>query len=227
MLKLFGIPYLSAPMEAEAQCAALVDLGLVDGIITDDSDTFLFGGKRVYRNMFNQSKTVECFLLNDLSRDLGLDREKLIRLAYLLGSDYVEGLPGVGPVVAMEILKEFDGDDGLVRFKEWWMKVQSGRDKQEDNISKFRRRFVSLLAVLSSSMTDAMDYRRKSSTISTSLTTGPALWLYVIILAVQHLLTVIHLAGCIYSSIYRRLTRPVQMGTTRSRWASRVSVMFS
>jgi DNA excision repair protein ERCC-5 len=104
MLRLFGIPYITAPMEAEAQCAALVELGLVEGIITDDSDVFLFGGARVYKNMFNQSKTVECFFLADFARELGIDREKLVQLAYLLGSDYVEGLPGVGPVVAMELV---------------------------------------------------------------------------------------------------------------------------
>ncbi len=52
-------------MEAEAQCAELVALGLVDGIITDDSDVFLFGGLRVFKNLFNQSKTVEFFLLSD------------------------------------------------------------------------------------------------------------------------------------------------------------------
>jgi len=132
-------------MEAEAQCAKLVSLGLVEGIITDDSDVFLFGGARVFKNMFNQSKTVECFLLNDLSRELGLDRDKLVRLAYLLGSDYVDGLPGVGPVVAMEILKEFPGEDGLVRFREWWRKVQSGKDMEEDSKSAFRKRFVSMV----------------------------------------------------------------------------------
>lgn len=143
MLRLFGIPYITAPMEAEAQCATLVSLGLVEGIITDDSDVFLFGGQRVFKNMFNQSKTVECFLLADLSRELGLGRDTLIRLAYLLGSDYVEGLPGVGPVVAMELLKEFPGEDGLHKFKEWWLKVQSGKDKPEDNKSAFRKRFVS------------------------------------------------------------------------------------
>ncbi|KAH8117820.1 hypothetical protein DFH11DRAFT_1570873 [Phellopilus nigrolimitatus] len=141
MLRLFGIPYITAPMEAEAQCAALVQLGLVDGIITDDSDVFLFGGGRVFKNMFNQSKTVECFLLTDLSRELGLDRGTLVRLAYLLGSDYVEGVPGVGPVVAMELLREFPGDDGLHKFKDWWLKVQTGRDKDSDNISTFRKRF--------------------------------------------------------------------------------------
>ncbi|RDB26417.1 DNA repair protein rad13 [Hypsizygus marmoreus] len=141
MLRLFGIPYITAPMEAEAQCAELVSLGLVDGVITDDSDVFLFGAQRVFKNMFNQSKTVECFLLSDLSRELGLDRDTLIRLAYLLGSDYVDGLPGVGPVVAMELLKEFPGEGGLHKFKDWWMKVQTGKDTEEDNKSKFRRQF--------------------------------------------------------------------------------------
>lgn len=141
LLRLFGIPYITAPMEAEAQCAELVSLGLVEGIITDDSDVFLFGGMRVFKNMFNQSKTVECFLLSDLSRELGLERDTLIRLAYLLGSDYVEGLPGVGPVMAMELLKEFPGEDGLHKFKDWWTKVQSGRDREEDNTTKFRNRF--------------------------------------------------------------------------------------
>jgi DNA excision repair protein ERCC-5 len=139
MLRLFGIPYITAPMEAEAQCAALVELGLVEGIITDDSDVFLFGGARVYKNMFNQSKTVECFFLADFVRELGIDREKLVQLAYLLGSDYVEGLPGVGPVVAMELLKEFTS---LHKFKDWWQRVQSGRDKPQETQSKFRRRFV-------------------------------------------------------------------------------------
>ncbi|GJJ08585.1 hypothetical protein Clacol_002804 [Clathrus columnatus] len=141
MLRLFGIPYITAPMEAEAQCAELVSLGLVEGIITDDSDVFLFGGSRVYKNMFNQSKTVECFFLNDLTRELGLDRDKLIRLAYLLGSDYVEGLPGVGPVVAMELLKEFPEDDGLHKFKVWWERVQSGKDTTTETDTKFKMRF--------------------------------------------------------------------------------------
>ncbi|KAF8126912.1 PIN domain-like protein [Boletus edulis] len=171
MLRLFGIPYITAPMEAEAQCAELVSLGLVDGIITDDSDVFLFGGMRVYKNMFNQSKTVECFLLSDLGRELGLERDTLVRLAYLLGSDYVEGLPGVGPVVAMELMKEFPGEDGLHKFKDWWTKVQSGRDREEDNNTKFRKRFVGLRPDVSHSVSphtdeSSSDGRKRSSGIS-------------------------------------------------------------
>lgn len=46
---MFGLPYIIAPMEAEAQCAWLDFNGLVDGVVTDDNDAFLFGARRVYR----------------------------------------------------------------------------------------------------------------------------------------------------------------------------------
>ncbi|KAF7877468.1 hypothetical protein EAF04_001145 [Stromatinia cepivora] len=125
LLRLFGIPYITAPMEAEAQCAELVHLGLVDGIVTDDSDIFLFGGTRVYKNLFNSNKLVECYLLSDLEKELSLSRDQLISIAHLLGSDYTEGIPGIGPVTAVEILSEFPSRTGLQEFNEWWSTVQN------------------------------------------------------------------------------------------------------
>lgn len=142
LLRFFGIPYLTAPMEAEAQCAELVRLGLVDGIVTDDSDAFLFGGTRVYKNVFNGNKFVECYVAADFERELSLPRDRLVALAQLLGSDYAEGLPGVGPVTAVEILSEFPGRDGLARFRDWWTDVQArGRPLDADRASPFRRKF--------------------------------------------------------------------------------------
>ncbi|ORZ22331.1 hypothetical protein BCR42DRAFT_487904 [Absidia repens] len=148
LLQLFGIPYVVSPMEAEAQCAYLLEHNLVDGVVTDDSDVFLFGGKRVYKNMFSQQKYVECYLLHDIVREMHLDRKKLIQLAYFLGSDYTPGVPGIGYVSAMEILAAFhansdndDDNDGesleypLKRFKEWY---EDGLDKTEFE-KKFRK----------------------------------------------------------------------------------------
>ncbi len=54
-----------------------------------------------------------------------------MRLAYYLGSDYTEGLAGVGPVVAMELLALFSGADGLLKFRDWWLRVQNGQDTDE------------------------------------------------------------------------------------------------
>lgn len=126
LLRLFGIPYIEAPMEAEAQCAILDLTDQTSGTITDDSDIWLFGARHVYKNFFNKNKFVEYYQYVDFHNQLGLDRNKLINLAYLLGSDYTEGIPTVGCVTAMEILNEFPGHglEPLRKFSEWWHEAQ-------------------------------------------------------------------------------------------------------
>ncbi|KRT79732.1 hypothetical protein AMK59_6810, partial [Oryctes borbonicus] len=107
LLQLFGVPYIIAPMEAEAQCAFLDEINLTDGTITDDSDIWLFGGKTVYKNFFNQSKLVMEFQAEDIQHSFKLSRNEMILLALLVGSDYTTGIQGIGPVTALEILAAF------------------------------------------------------------------------------------------------------------------------
>lgn len=63
----------------------------MDGVITEDSDSFLFGAEAVYKNIFSDKKFVEVYLAEDARREMGLTREHMIALAYFLGSDYCEG----------------------------------------------------------------------------------------------------------------------------------------
>ncbi|XP_063376597.1 DNA excision repair protein ERCC-5 homolog [Cydia fagiglandana] len=148
LLQIFGIPYIVAPMEAEAQCAFLESVKLTDGTITDDSDIWLFGGHTVYKNFFNQKKHVLQYVSERIEKSFNLNREQLILLALLVGSDYTTGVAGVGPVTAMEILASFPFNkkqvlsetskqvryakllDGLKEFKLW---VKAG--KRTDNTS--------------------------------------------------------------------------------------------
>ncbi|XP_061707588.1 DNA excision repair protein ERCC-5 [Cydia pomonella] len=148
LLQIFGIPYIVAPMEAEAQCAFLESVKLTDGTITDDSDIWLFGGQTVYKNFFNQKKHVLQYVSERIEKSFNLNREQLILLALLVGSDYTTGVAGVGPVTAMEILASFPFNkkqvlaetskqvryakllDGLKEFK-LWVKAE----KRTDNTS--------------------------------------------------------------------------------------------
>ena len=96
--------------------------GLTHGTITDDSDVWVFGGQRIYKNFFNQDKHCEVFSAADISKHFGLSREKLILLAMLTGSDYTDGVDSVGPVTGLEVLAEFPGQglEPLNIFKSWW-----------------------------------------------------------------------------------------------------------
>ncbi|XP_028972484.2 DNA repair protein complementing XP-G cells homolog [Esox lucius] len=134
LLRLFGVPFLVAPSEAEAQCAALDRTDQTHGTITDDSDVWLFGGRHVYKNFFSQNKYIEHYQYIDLQNQLGVDRTKLINLAYLLGSDYTEGVQGVGYVTGMEILNEFPGPgmEPLRQFSEWWSLAQENKRLTSD-----------------------------------------------------------------------------------------------
>ena len=139
LLSLFGCPYIVSPAEAEAQCATLELLGLVDGVVTEDSDVFLFGARHVYRNIFEQKKYAERYRVEEVEAVLGLDRHGLISLALLLGSDYTAGVHGIGIVNAMEIVNAFpgQGNDGLREFRQW---VYSGSVEKRPLLPELRER---------------------------------------------------------------------------------------
>lgn len=67
LLRLFGVPYVESPGEADAQCAILEQLNLVDGIVSDDSDIFLFGGMNVFRHAFDRRYHLELFAMKGAS----------------------------------------------------------------------------------------------------------------------------------------------------------------
>ncbi|KAH8266631.1 hypothetical protein KR018_004162 [Drosophila ironensis] len=138
LLRLFGIPYIVAPMEAEAQCAFLNATELTHGTITDDSDIWLFGGRTVYKNFFAQNKHVLEFRAEQIEQTFNCNRGKLIQLACLVGSDYTTGIHGIGAVTALEILASFSGQDPnaqivtnqsvlqtLTKFRDWWQAHRS------------------------------------------------------------------------------------------------------
>lgn len=118
LLKLMGIPIVQAPEEGEAEAAYLTISNKADYVASQDYDAFLFGARRIVRNLniagkrkvpnkavFKSIKPEE-IILDKLLNDLGIDREKLILIAMFLGTDYNEGVKGIGPKKAISIVKK-------------------------------------------------------------------------------------------------------------------------
>lgn len=110
-----GIPCVDGIEEAEAQCALLNSESLCDGCFTSDSDVFLFGARTVYRDIcLGDGGYITCYEMTDVERQLGFGRNSLITLALLLGCDYSQGVYGLGPESACQIVKSV-GDNVVLQ----------------------------------------------------------------------------------------------------------------
>ncbi|KAI9034829.1 multifunctional nuclease RAD27 [Aspergillus affinis] len=109
LIKLMGIPYIDAPTEAEAQCAVLARAGKVYAAASEDMDTLCFETPILLRHLTFSEQRKEPIQEIHLSRaleGLGMDRSQFIDLCILLGCDYLEPIPKVGPNTALKLIRE-------------------------------------------------------------------------------------------------------------------------
>ncbi len=106
LLDAMGIFTMIAPSEGEAQASYLTIKGKAYAVYSQDYDSFLFGAIRVVRNYKNE--TMDYVELDNLIKHLNLDREKLVLLGMLIGTDYNEGIKGVGAIKGLEMVKSID-----------------------------------------------------------------------------------------------------------------------
>jgi exonuclease-1 len=66
-LRAESVPYVVAPYEADAQLAYLEKAGLVDGIITEDSDLLVFGCRNVLFKLDSVTSTVVSISRSDFA----------------------------------------------------------------------------------------------------------------------------------------------------------------
>ncbi len=118
LLRLMGIPVVESPSEGEAQAAQLAIEGTADAVASQDMDCMLFGAPLLLRNLSIGGKRKmpgknefvevqpEYIELQAALDSLGVDRQKLVWMGILVGTDFDEGVNGVGPKKALKIVKE-------------------------------------------------------------------------------------------------------------------------
>lgn len=107
LLDALGVPNLVAPGESDAQCAHFAQTGEAWAAVTQDWDIALFGAPRALRNLTgSKTRTPELLDLAASLAGAGLTREELVDAAILIGTDYNEGVSGVGPVKAVKLVKK-------------------------------------------------------------------------------------------------------------------------
>jgi 5'-3' exonuclease len=127
--------------EAEAAGAKMVAEGKIDYFYTNDSDCLLFGSDYLTdltENRKDGSFELTITSLNDTLRERGLTEEELISCAVVAGTDYSKGIPMVGPIKSLKLIKDpsFELPPELKKIKEYFLKRPPSPSFQNTNFNK-------------------------------------------------------------------------------------------
>ncbi|KAH8829312.1 PIN domain-like protein [Flagelloscypha sp. PMI_526] len=126
-LKAEGVSYVVAPYEADAQLAFLERAGIIDAILTEDSDLLVFGCRQVLFKFDHVSSTVVSISRDDFgsvttsANDgnsislLGWSDIQFRRMAILSGCDYLPSIPGIGLKTASTLLRKWKTVEHVVK----------------------------------------------------------------------------------------------------------------
>jgi flap endonuclease-1 len=118
LLNSIGIAVIDAPSEGEAEASFLCRLGSVYSAVSQDYDSLLFGSPRLIRNLTISGKRrygrtgrlidvkPEIIVNDEILRKLGITREQLIDMGILIGTDFNDGVKGIGPKKAYQLIKK-------------------------------------------------------------------------------------------------------------------------
>jgi len=126
MLSYMGIPIVEAPQEGEAQASVMVSKGQLFGAVSQDFDCLLFGATNLFRNIgitgkrkvagknFYVEVKPQHIESERVLSQLKIDRKKLIWLGILVGTDFNEKFPKVGPKTALKLVQQNNSFEEII-----------------------------------------------------------------------------------------------------------------
>ncbi|WP_135820743.1 flap endonuclease-1 [Halostella litorea] len=105
LLDLLDVPQVEAPAEGEAQAAHMARRGDVDYAGTEDYDALLFGAPETLRQLTSKGDP-ELMDFEATLAEHDFTWEQLVDAGILCGTDFNEGVKGIGPKTAVSAVKE-------------------------------------------------------------------------------------------------------------------------
>ncbi|PSQ13693.1 flap endonuclease-1 [Halobacteriales archaeon QS_8_69_73] len=105
LLDRLDVPYVEAPAEGEAQAAHMARYGDADYVGSEDYDALLLGAPQTLRGLTSSGDPERMDFEATLERH-DLTWEGLVDAAVLVGTDFNDGIDGVGPKTAVKLIHE-------------------------------------------------------------------------------------------------------------------------
>lgn len=130
LLSAMGVSYIDSPGEAEAQISYMTKNGLFDYTVSQDYDCILFGSPNLLKNIGSSGKKkvpfkkifvdVYPYVIDSESvfNNLEINREKIIWLSMLIGTDFNDKVESIGPKTALKLVREYNSFEDILKYLE-------------------------------------------------------------------------------------------------------------
>jgi 5'-3' exonuclease len=107
MLDVLCVPNIVAPGEAEAYASHLCLNGIVDMVLSEDTDVLVYGTPIFLTKLNASTGMVTEIAFETVLKELEMTHEEFVDMCILCGSDYNDTMKGVGPETAIRLVKTF------------------------------------------------------------------------------------------------------------------------
>ena len=113
LFDILNVPYFDAPLEAETTCSDLCKRGLVDAVLSEDTDVLAYGTP-IFLSKINTSDGT-CIQINypKMLEALELSSDSFLDLCILCGCDYNKNIFRVGPEKAYKYIQKYSSIEDI------------------------------------------------------------------------------------------------------------------
>ena len=96
LFDILNVPYYSAPLEAECACADLCKRGIVDAVLTEDTDVLAYGSPIFLSKIDTSNDTCVQIVYSEVLEALNITSSQFLDLCIMFGCDYNKNINKVG-----------------------------------------------------------------------------------------------------------------------------------
>lgn len=115
LFDILKIPYYIAPLEAECMCADLCKRGLVDGVLSEDTDVLAYGSPVFLTKIDTKNDTCVRIIHDNVLNELKLSQDQFLDLCIMCGCDYNKNIPKIGAETSFKYISKYKSIEEIER----------------------------------------------------------------------------------------------------------------
>ena len=113
LFRILNVPFYDAPLEAECACADLCKRGIVDAVLTEDTDVIAYGSDIFLSKIDTSNGTCVRIVYEDVLKSLKLNESEFLDLCIMFGCDYNKNINKVGIETSYKYIQKYRSIDEI------------------------------------------------------------------------------------------------------------------